>query len=222
MTAIAWKDGLLAVDCLATCGSAHRLVQSKAAVIKGWVVVGCGSLLDTEKIHRVFEKLDGDWDGEKKIAEHEWPPLKDQDSVVIFWRPNVAVILRSDCHPEINYQRMDAFAASSFLLGAMHAGSTAIQAVASACWHVHGCGFPVEVYGWNDGNMPGLIRVVGAMETSTPEVTKSGAIMKPPMLKVDPDAAVIAGIEPGDVIWGNNTIDPELAERLTKEGPKHV
>lgn len=215
MTAIAWRDGLLAVDSLASCGPAHRLIQSKAKLIKGWVVTGCGSLLDTEKIWRFFENLTGPSTyhnlSAEQVAEVDWPPLKDEDSVVVFWQPKVRVILRADCYPEISYQNMDAFACSSFLLGAMHGGQAAEDAVALACWHVQGCGFPVEVYGQDTRDGPvKLVRTLTAHDSLVPDTTKSG------LMTVGKQS-----LQDGSVIWGNKTIEGDLSNQLKGADNEH-
>ncbi|MEL7112850.1 MAG: hypothetical protein AAGK93_07910 [Pseudomonadota bacterium] len=176
MTAIAWKDGLLAVDSLTSWGPFQRATPGKTDIVSGWVITGSGCSNDREQIVRYFKSLElrVRQGSAEDFIDAAWPKIQDDDSHLVFWRPDQAMVLRKDSYPEISTLDCEAFGCHSYLLGALHSGLSAQDAVAQACWNVEGCGFPVHVFGDRDGELQSLHMITSTSEV--PKTTKTGMI----------------------------------------------
>ncbi len=178
MTAIAWKDGLLAVDSLVSMSAHQRMTEDKAAKLGGWLILGSGCNCDTDAFKRQAERMWGQSDkvvDAKTILEQVWPEVKG-DTSVIFWRPGDVIVFRDGDHPERCGRAVGAFGDHDYLLGAMHAGKSAAQAVVQACTYADGCGFPVYVYGHDRTGHLCLQEVIGFHQQPSPDITKMGFV----------------------------------------------
>lgn len=152
MTAIAFRDGVLATDSLLQSGPVRFVNVEKAFIgpARSFMAAGSGLRHDAE---RVFHWLAG--------GEQVDPPnLSDDDEstvIVVYPDGGVRMLGRGHFPSERLYPRFVCSGASQFLQGALASGASAVNAVAAAClWH-DACDFPIYAYRF-DRPEPEVIR----------------------------------------------------------------
>lgn len=137
MTAIAYRDGILAADSLITqdgnrCGFAKKIAQGPS----GLLGATAGSLGDNALFLSWVEK----------DCEGDSPPFGDNfDALIVFPDRRTVYVARTGVFCEFDAPFCALGSGSAVCLGAMEAGAGAQQAVEAAVKHEIGCGGPVEV-----------------------------------------------------------------------------
>lgn len=160
MTAVAYRDGLLAVDSL-SCSGGFRLSRPvmKARTIelvsgKFGLVTGSGRAAVIDRALRWMDSHLKSWDGHGQPLDM-LPALADDDgtdTVVFVLLPNRSpIVLSSAAPPDTVDAPWLATGEFQFLMGAMAAGKSAARAVALACEYSVHCGWPVNVYDHDRG-----------------------------------------------------------------------
>lgn len=142
MTAIAWRCGSLAADSACWGGDGRNtIVGHHEKIIRlpnGGLFAGCGRSTEADKVARHLAEHD-DLQG----LEH----LKDEYFGAIWIKPDgIAYALEDDLHPMKITAPFAAWGAPVvFMLGALHAGASAEQAVRLAIHHTDGAAGEVQV-----------------------------------------------------------------------------
>ena len=143
MTAIAFKDGVVACDSLGMFG-AYKLSRDvkKVRVLPGLQAIAGGTGA-TREIDAFIDWLCEPKGDAPDIATDE---DGESDAIINVFHADGRIDVHSSSgvsHERLEFQGMGCF---DFLIGAMAAGADAVTAVAAACEYVRGCDWPVKVY----------------------------------------------------------------------------
>ena len=138
MTAIAYRDGILAGDShVAANGVTYGFTTKGLKTKDNFLVAAAGSAVDGYKFLKAVK------DGE--IDTLEDLPYENLDAILVY--PDRKKIIHYEQKGVLVYEAPFHVlgAGSEMMVGAMEMGAGAEEAVRIACKHVHGCGGPIWV-----------------------------------------------------------------------------
>lgn len=139
MTAIAYKNGYLAADSCISSGGITLCVDVKVRITDdGDMITGSGN----ESEILAFE----DWymQGNLYRSENPHPSLSEGTFIAVIKPDGSGTEYHSKGREPVS--RISAYGCFDYLMGAMHAGASAEDAVVAAAKNCAGCGFPVRIY----------------------------------------------------------------------------
>ncbi|MBI1359863.1 MAG: hypothetical protein GC155_06205 [Alphaproteobacteria bacterium] len=157
MTAVAYRNGVLAVDSLAQNGGfklsppADKAVAVEIAVGQFALVAGAGSAVVVDRVRAWALANLKDW-ARRSCPVDELPEIgPDDDTTVFILLPDGRHFALQECGGDRLTAPFFATGEFTFLLGAMAVGASAASAVAAAAEYSVHCGWPIRIYDHKKG-----------------------------------------------------------------------